>query len=337
LCYVQSGLNFLCNKNKRKYILNYLRKYLNNNDSSFKNIQLNSYYNESLTVNAVDALMKNFSLSNLKIKKFGDNKYEVTNKDNFERIIFIRNDFLDSADFHQDKSVLSKEEYENITHEYKNTIFKNQDSARLLNKSRIDISGAFYTIFVINDEFKNLKMTMNYEGILENNYIKPNLIKIKCFNIRKQVYNSIYTNDIEVFQWNSYKAQNNHYFHEFENRVFIPLLSPTLNNLKFSITNEYDEPLELETGHPTILSVTLKKMNVNYKTFIIRLSPSLEDENSTPSSFKTILPNTYTFDPSWMVCLKSMSFPNAFKIFPTEKEVIHIYDCTSDEKKYYTL
>jgi len=166
---------------------------------------------------------------------------------------------LDSANITQDFHPLSNEEFDDIDHEYKLSIFKNRRIGRILNASVIEIDGALYKIFVMNDEFKNMKIGINFTGLLKNNFIKPNLIKIKCENIRTQVHNNMYTNDIELLQWDSYKAQNHHYFHEFETRIFIPLLTTTLTELKFYITDEYDEILNLETGLPTILSVTFKK------------------------------------------------------------------------------
>jgi len=71
-------------------------------------------------------------------------------------------------------------------------------------------------------------------------------------------------------------------------------------------------------------------MNVKYKTFNLRLSPSLEYETNIPSLFKTTLPKTYIFDSQWSVGLKSISFPNSFKIFTTEKEYIQVYTFLPD-------
>jgi len=69
--------------------------------------------------------------------------------------------------------------------------------------------------------------------------------------------NNLLTNDIEVIQWN--RQLQGHYFHEFEESVFIPLQTSRLKRFQFAITDENNKILNLIEGAPTVLSVSFKK------------------------------------------------------------------------------
>jgi len=241
----------------RTHILFKLQTYLNINKEILKRGQFhyfyNSFLNEDYRIQLINHLKKNdLNVLNESTSRFLSLKNNVIV--NRERIFLIRSDVVDLCTISQERNIAT---FNDTINTFKSSIFKNRDAARTLQNSSLSLDNSSYKIFIINDEFTNLCLSVN--KYLTRKNIIPRLIKIKCPNIRKQLHNNEYTNDIEVIKPNFSKKSNGHYFHHLERPIFISLLTNTLNSLKFIITNEYDEPLNLLTGAPTILSVAFKK------------------------------------------------------------------------------
>ncbi len=274
--------------------------------------QTSYYHNPLETATDLKILIDQLKEDGFNINKLNDLKYEISIDKSIspERILFIRKDFLDHCTYSQNTSFIDP----NTPNEEKRS-FDSIEKARRVNGNTQSFSSHNYQIFVFNVEFNSL--TLEIKKFMRITLAIPNLVKIKCNNIRSQVFNNTYSNDIEVIK-PVFEENGSHYFHEFENPVFVPLLNSCLSDLNFELTNEYDEQLNLSTGLPTIVSATFKKMAADYKCFNIRITPGQDSPENTSSSFKNILPNTFTFNTSWFVGLKDITFPNQFKNLPSD-------------------
>lgn len=146
-------------------------------------------------------------------------------------------------------------------------------------------------------------------------------MKIKCDNIRAQFFNNTHSKDIEVIKPN-FVDINSHYFHEFTNPIYVPLLNTTLRDLTFELTDEFDHKLKLDEGIATILQLSFKRMTSINKSFSIRLTPMLNENNNTINQFTNILPSTLNLNENWRVGLKEISFPSNIKTFPNDNNEI---------------
>lgn len=293
--------------------------------------QINYYHNPMESLKDLRILIKQLQgEGGFIVKKINEMKYEISVSSvvSSERIIFLRDDFINNCSFSQNASFINPKKQS-----VKTILFPNIEKARELNGNLLSFgpgnSSHKYFMFVFNVEFKSL--TLEIKKFVSHAIAIPNLIKIKCDNIRNQVFNNTHSNDIEVIK-PVFENNGSHYFHDFENPVFVPLLTTRLSDLNFKLTDEYDDGLILSTGLPTILSATFKKMLADYKSFNIRLTPGQDSVENTSSKFKNILPNTFTFNNNWFVGLKDITFPNQFKILPSDENEIVVVKLTPDLK-----
>lgn len=294
--------------------------------------QTNYYHNTLETAKDLQILIKQLIDDGIQIKQINEMKYEFSAaaKVSDERVLLIRKDFLDLCNFSQDTTFIDARQRNQHADR---RLFRNIQHARELNDDTVNFSlgeGSHnYHLFVFNEEHKSL--TLEIKKFMQHDIAVPNLIKIKCGNIRSQVFNNTHSNDIDVIK-PVFDVKGSHYFHEFENPVFVPLLNSRLSDLNFELTDEYDEQLILKTGLPTIISATFKKMPADYKCFNIRITPNQDSPENTNSKFKNILPNTFTFNNNWCVGLKDITFPNQFKNLPTDENEIVIIKLSNDLK-----
>lgn len=304
-----------------------------NKNPNFDSIHLTNFYFNNLEVeNDLTSLLSHLSNSELNVTKSGNNKFTIKSKRTNERLFFLRNDLVERCNISQDTSFINLNTYKKIL-PMAFMLFRNLTNARDLNNSFLRIGSHNYKMFVLNEEF--LSLNIEFKKYMKGFLAIPNLIKIKCDNIRNQVFNNTHSNDIELIRPN-FDNEGSHYFHEFEKPVFIPLLNSNLDNLTFHLTDEYNEQLTLSTGLPTILSITLKKMSSEFKSFNIRLTPTFDVINNTSSKFKTILPNTFSFNKNWSFGLKDITFPNHFKILPSEENEVVVIKLNNDMKMIQT-
>jgi len=239
---------------------------------------------------------------------------------------FIRTDLLSLCNITQtqDSSGLN-----DAPESFQHSIFKNRYSSRTLHSSVISIKNSQYKIFILNDEFTDLAVEV--DKFITRKLNSPSLIKIKCSNIKKQIHNNECTNDFEIIKPIYSRNPGSHYFHKFEIPIFIPLLTNTLNTLKFDITNEFDEPLDLHAGAPTVLSMTFAKMSRDFNNFHCFVSPSSEFPENTVSNFTTSLQNPLILNNSWFVGLRDITFPNSFKNLTSDDNEVIISIINGDE------
>lgn len=287
------------------------RKIVGINIRDTKSIVYNFYYNTLKNQKSFDKFIKNLEQHELIVTK-NDYNITLTNKPNhnIERIFFIRKDLFDKASISQ--NIITFEETNQIIMD-EGIMFSNNTSAKLLNRSTTIMNNITYVILVMNKEHTNLQI--DFEGFEENFLSIPNIIKIKCDNVRAQIFNNTHSKDLEVIK-PKFKNLNEHYFHEFENPVYVKLLNTSLRDLTFELTDEFDNHLNLKEGIPTVLHVSFKRMNPTNKSFSVRLAPFITEEANTISKFSNVLPNILNLDENWRVGLKEITFPSRVKTFP---------------------
>ena len=202
-----------------------------------------------------------------------------------------------------------------------NTVHRtNRDDGEITLKIKLDMTDVYYR----NEKYKaahiqSYRHTLICENVAKINF--PNLVKLKCGNIKSQIMNNSYSNDLVVF-CPDFQKKDNFFYHEFDSLQFIPLSNIILRDIELSLCDENNRFLQLEAGTTTIVKLSLQKMDVTKDSFNVRLtsSPSVQNPNNTSSSFKVILPTTLNLDRKWRVALTAISHPNEFNTFLKEED-----------------
>lgn len=172
----------------------------------------------------------------------------------------------------------------------------------------------------------NSKIDIDFSDVLSLNY--PKIIKIRCKNIRDQIFNNSNEKDLLVFCPEIEKNNSsNYFFHEFETRTYCTLENTILDHIYFELLNEHDRPLQLEFGIPTVLKLDIKAMEKNKKSFNVRIASDVNDR----SNFSIMLPQTLYFSEKWRVSLTSINLPNTFTTFNTDKPLKIIFKYQSGD------
>ena len=285
-----------------------------------KQIVYNFYYNTLRNQSSLDKFLKNLSEHELIIDNSISNSITLSNKPehNIERIFFIRKDFFDKSSVRQS---VNHQPDTNVIDTDESILFSSIRSARLINKTIVTMNNISYVILVINKEHVNL--SIDFTNFKENFLSIPHLIKVKCDNIRSQIFNNTHSKDIETFK-PSFHEFDNHYFHEFENPTYVKLMNTSLKDLTFELTDEYDNCLNLKDGISTVLQVSFKRMSANKKSFSIRLTPLVTVEENSVCKFRSILPNILNLNENWRVGLKEITFPTNIKTFSSNFNEIRV-------------
>ena len=149
----------------------------------------------------------------------------------------------------------------------------------------------------------------------------PDLIKLKCENIKQQILNSSYSKDLVVF-CPDFSKKEKFFYHEFDSLQYVPLSNTILKDIEISICEENNEALHLAPGTPTIVKLLFRKIDMNKKSFNVRISSTsnLNFPKNISSSFKVKLPNLDDLDRKWKVALTSISHPNNFNTFLSDED-----------------
>jgi len=142
----------------------------------------------------------------------------------------------------------------------------------------------------------------------------PKLVRIVCDNIKPQIFNSTYSQDLMVF-CPDFDKVDRYYFHEFENKQYVRIANSILSDFEISLLDEENIPLQLKSGVPSIIKLSIKRMWE--ESFNVRLTSTVSKTNRSNknSYFKVKLPNTLQLDRSWRVCLTYINHPNTFTTF----------------------
>lgn len=176
------------------------------------------------------------------------------------------------------------------------------------------IGTGYYRFFRCESKYDVL---LDMSEILSLN--RPRLIKVKCKNIRDQIFNTSHEKDLLVFcPQIDHKSDAHYFFHEFETRTYCTLENTILDQISFEIHNEFDQPLHLDTGVPTLLKLDIIAMEKYKKAFNIRVASTGDNR----SDFTVKLPQNLRFNENWHVSLSSINLPNTFTTFNTNSDFV---------------
>jgi hypothetical protein len=185
----------------------------------------------------------------------------------------------------------------------------------------MDINNNTYELYSCKQNFPIL---IDLNGVFSLNL--PKIIKVKCKNIRDQIFNNAHEKDLLVFcpeiqqQQQQQQQKTNYFFHEFESRTYCTFENTILDHITFDLVNEFNEPLHLDTGIPTLLKLDIIAMEKSKKSFNIRIA----SDSLNRSNFTIRLPQTLHFNEHWHVSLSSINLPNTFNTFSTTDEHLTI-------------
>jgi hypothetical protein len=164
----------------------------------------------------------------------------------------------------------------------------------------------------------------------------PKLIKITCDNVRPQIFNSSYSQDLMVF-CPDFEKIGKYYFHEFENKQYISIANSVLSDFEINLVDEENKKLQLLTGVPSIIKLSIKKMEV--ETFNVRITSSKTKEYryNKNCSFKVKLPNTLSLDRNWSVCLTYINHPNIYTTFHENENTRKVLFKQAGVESHYKL
>lgn len=194
---------------------------------------------------------------------------------------------------------------------FNNHSLRKRNTAKLL--------GEKYVQFKFDERVAMLEVNLN---VLDKPKM-PKIIKVKCVNIRDQIYDNQKSKDLMVF-CPEIGINAKFFYHEFESKTYCVLENTLLNTVKFQLLDENDELLKLNIGIPTLLKLDLIAMEKYKKSFNVRVtSESQSDhETNTNSKFKTTLPQTLFLNDQWRVALSSINLPNVFNTFLSDNNSI---------------
>lgn len=168
----------------------------------------------------------------------------------------------------------------------------------------------FTSIYTCYKGNPNSEITIDLSNISKLKF--PKIIKVRCKNIRDQIYNQTNEKDLIVFCPQISDVDNiAYFFHEFETRTYCTLENTILDHIYFELLNEHNQPLQLDTGVPTLLKLDIIAMEKYKKSFNIRVA----SEQNNRSNFSIKLPQTLFFNENWHVSLTSINLPNTFTTF----------------------
>jgi len=177
-------------------------------------------------------------------------------------------------------------------------------------------------VYEVYECSRHASITIDMNGVFSLNL--PKIIKVRCKNIRDQIYNNTHEKDLLVFCPQIEKQsdyQGNYFFHDFESRTYCTLENTILDNINFELVNEYNEALHLATGVPTLLKLDIIAMEKSKKAFNVRVASDIHNR----SNFTIKLPQTLHFNESWRVNLSSINLPNTFNTFAVEEPLTVIF------------
>lgn len=186
-------------------------------------------------------------------------------------------------------------------------------------KNSVNINGDLYFAYRVNPNFTYVEISLS--SLLKPNY--PKIVKIRCENIRDQIYNEKHAKDLAIFCPEIVLTQN-FFWHEFDAKTYCVLENTLLNDISFKLVDEHNEQLLLKTGIPTILKIDIQAMPKYKKSFNVRVTSdkqALHQEN-TRSNFNVTLPQTLYLNENWKVALSSINLPNIFNTLPQGDQIL---------------
>lgn len=183
------------------------------------------------------------------------------------------------------------------------------------------INGDKYFTFRVRPNLTHAEVDLS--NLLRPNY--PKIVKVRCENIRDQIYNEKHAKDLAIFCPEISTIEKQTFFwHEFEAKTFCTLENTLLNDISFKLVDEHDEQLMLKVGVPTILNLEIQAMPKENKTFNVRVTSDKQilHQDNTRSNFSVNLPQTLYLNEKWKIGLSSVNLPNVFNTLPPEDQIL---------------
>lgn len=176
------------------------------------------------------------------------------------------------------------------------------------------LQGEIYYLYQIKYDYEAI------ESLNDNWKVKyPDVIKIKCDQIKEQIFNNNFSQDIAILKLR-FDPDKLFHIHEFDNEHYVRLSNTTLNKIKISLTDKYNRYLNLNRGVSTFAKLKFKKMNSD-NFFNVRAYSDFKN----PNNFTFEIPQQLYLDSNWKVSLTSMHYSTKFKPLPYEEKDRTIY------------
>jgi len=292
-----------------------LNKYLKSTDF----FVTNQHFSTENFYESINTLFRDpfINIANVDIVELDIDKYQISS--NKPQFLLIKNSITELCDIRQETEEMFKDEKM-----FTGLFYLTPNEIKKFNRSVMQIHDERYEIFVLNKYYKTIIIEIKKEKLFRVQEGIPEIVKLKCFDIRSQISNDTHSQDLEIIKLN-FNRMNLYHYHEFENLQYVPLLSSTLNHLSFQLTDETDNLLNFDYGVPTFIEISLKKMDARYKSYSVYLS-TFGDTTDNASNFIKSLPKDLKFKTKWYCGLKDITFPNYFRTFPSGSERITIYE-----------
>ena len=289
--------------------------YFKDNETYTKN-KLKDYFQTITTISGVNAFYNDaedkatFNL--LGIDNSTENSYFVVMHETFLSSFSVNDHVfftLPYEQFYWEPMPDNSEVYSTDRHNSQITIKVNLDFTEVYYKDE-----KYFAAHI--QSYKHSLVCENVEKV-----IFPSLVKLKCSNINPQIMNNSYSQDLVVF-CPDFDKKDKFFYHEFDSLQYIPLSNTILKDIGISLCDERNRLLQLASGTPTILKLSLKKMESKKQSFNLRItsSPNEQHEDNSSSSFKVTLPETLNLSRDWKVALTSISHPNEFNTFLKDQD-----------------
>ena len=174
----------------------------------------------------------------------------------------------------------------------------------------------YYGYLLHNSDFGVYHNPLTSNLIDYNQKIIPEIVRINTNIIEQQIVEGGYRKDLIVFT-PDFKGNKNFFFHDLEHVCYYPLLFNNIEAIKIKLLDQQGEPLQLLSGHATIIKLSFRQKPKMRDSFYARFSSKkteLYPLNKT-CQFRVQLPATKELNSSWKVCLTSINAPNSFTTF----------------------
>ena len=145
----------------------------------------------------------------------------------------------------------------------------------------------------------------------------PNILQIKCENIKAYPHDSNFTKTIGVIKLNSENKYSS-FSHTFKGNEFYPLENKLNETWEIKITDENNSRIKLYQGTPTILEISAietnmeNELNIKCTSEISEIYPNNCPTEFTSQQAQPIEISSITHE--WQVALSSITFKNHFKM-----------------------
>lgn len=195
---------------------------------------------------------------------------------------------------------------------------------------------------ILSQDGNKLGVYINGIFVSHNFTLKQNVnhldyIKVKLKQIELQIQESKFDTCLAriPISTENLKKKHGHYY-EFRNSLPVLFQSNKIENLSFLITDSNDNQLQIESGQPTLIKLTVGEMASFKRQFTVSCS-SLGDKltfpNNTISDYIVNLPERLDLNNNWNVAMHSIIIPGSILTVPQDFDqnptITFIYNNTS--------